>query len=66
MGAARKRYVAKAVPGSGWRVWDRKRGCWWGNDFSAYPETLLAELNGDKRPDRITELSRGSYARKKQ
>jgi len=53
--------VAKAVPGSGWRVWDRKRSCWWGNDFAAHPEALLVELNGPKRPDRITELSRASY-----
>jgi hypothetical protein len=61
MGAPRQRYVAKAVPGSGWRVWDRKRICWWGNYFAAYPDALVVELNGPKRPDRITELSRGSY-----
>ena len=61
MGASTLRYVAKAVPGSGWRVWDRKQNRWWGNHFTAYPASLLVELNGPKRPDRIVELSRGSY-----
>jgi hypothetical protein len=65
MAAASHRYVAKAVPGNGWRVWDRKRRGFWGNFFAAYPEALLAELNGPKRPDRITDLSRGSYAKKR-
>ena len=40
-----------------------RRG-FWGSLFASYPEALLAELNGPKRPDRITELSGGSYARK--
>jgi hypothetical protein len=42
-------------------VWDRKLGRWWGQFFAAYPEALLAELNGPRRPDHITELSRGSF-----
>ena len=52
------RYVARAEPGRGWRVWDRKVRRWWGNAFVAYPVALLAELNGAKRPDRIVELTR--------
>jgi hypothetical protein len=61
MGTSSQRYVAKAVPARGWRVWDRKRSCWWGNFFVAHPEALLVELNGQKRPDQITELSRQSF-----
>lgn len=65
MGAATSRFVCKAVPGEGWRVWDRKLKRWWGNFFPDYPTALLAELNGQKRPDRITELSKASGRRRK-
>jgi hypothetical protein len=64
VGVPSHRYVAKAVPGMGWRVWNRKFSRWWGNFFIAYPEALLAELNGPKRPDRITTLSRSSFAKR--
>ena len=50
------------VAGVGWRIWNRKQRRWWGNFFAAYPTELLAELNGQKRPKRIAELSRASYA----
>jgi hypothetical protein len=54
----RKRYVAKAEAGKGWRVWNRKIQRWWGNYFKHYPELLLDELNGDKNPEEITKLNR--------
>ena len=52
------RFVAKAVNDGGWRVWDRMQKKWWGNPFRQYPEELLAELNGPKRPNRLIELSK--------
>lgn len=58
MSAANKKFVAKAVPGLGWRIWHRKRRKWWGNPFREYPEDLLEELNGLNRLDRIIELSK--------
>lgn len=58
------RYVCRAEAGQGWRIWNRKTGKPWGNYFQAFPEELLAELNGAKRPDVLVELCRESYARK--
>lgn len=55
------RYVARAEPGIGWRIWNRRTRKPWGNYFRSYPAQLLDELNGPKRPDRLTELSRESY-----
>jgi hypothetical protein len=52
------RYVAKAVVGSGWRIWNRKMKRWWGAPFKEFPTALLAELNGLKRPEKLTELTR--------
>ena len=56
MGKPNVRYVAKAIEGVGWRVWNRRANRWWGNPFREYPEELLAELNGPKRPERLIEL----------
>jgi hypothetical protein len=53
------------VAGEGWRVWDRTRKRWWGNPYPVYPTTLPAELNGEKRPERITALSKGTVRPKK-
>jgi len=61
MGAIKHKYVAKAVAGVGWRIWNRKPRRWWGNFFAACPAALLEELNGKKRPGIIAELSRNSY-----
>ncbi|AHX26568.1 hypothetical protein DEDE109153_09155 [Deinococcus deserti] len=52
------RYVAKNVPGVGWRVWSTPVEQWWGNAFPVYPAALLDELNGPKRTDRLLELNR--------
>jgi hypothetical protein len=58
MGKEKRRFVGKSEPGKGWRIWDNKNRRWWGEHYSQYPEQLLAELNGEKRPERITELIR--------
>jgi hypothetical protein len=58
MGTRARRYVAKAVPGEGWRVWDNTLHRWWGNPYHAVPAALLQELDGMKEPERIVELSK--------
>jgi hypothetical protein len=58
VGETKKRFVAKAIPGIGWRIWNRKQAKWWGNPFSHHPEELLLELNGARRPDKIVELTK--------
>jgi hypothetical protein len=60
---AARRFVAQAAAGAGWRVWDKKARRWWGPVFAAHPAELIDELNGAKRPDRLTELVRASVAR---
>ena len=51
----KQRYVAKPFEGL-WRVWNRKRKKWWGNQFKEYPQELLDELNGQKRQREIVKL----------
>lgn len=51
----RRRYVARGVPG-GYRIWDNKTGRWWGDHYEVCPDDLLRELNGERNPQRITEL----------
>ena len=36
---------------------------WWGPVFAAHPASIIDELNGDKRPARLTELMRASDTR---
>jgi hypothetical protein len=60
MAAATARFVARAEAGNGWRVYDRQMRKWWGTRSDRFPEELLAELNGPKRPERIVELTRGT------
>lgn len=50
--------MARAEAGRGWRVWDRKLQRFWGERYRDFPERLLAELNGGKRPERLSELIR--------
>jgi hypothetical protein len=59
MGVKERRFVGKAVPGEGWRVWDRKLNRWWGQVYRELPATLLDELNWNKDPGRLVELTRG-------
>lgn len=61
MGVANHKYVVKAVADKGWRVWDRKMKKWWGNFFKEYPQELIDELNGLRRPCEIVKLSKGCY-----
>jgi hypothetical protein len=56
-------YVARAEADKGWRIWNRNTKRSWGNYFKEYPDQLLKELNGEKRPDVLTELCRISYAK---
>jgi len=65
MGKAHNRFVGKAEAGQGWRIWDTKLHRWWGEIYPAFPEPLLTELNGEKRPARLTELNRQLSPRKK-
>ncbi|MGV3720724.1 MAG: hypothetical protein ACO1SX_07415 [Actinomycetota bacterium] len=58
MGEPDRRFVAKAEAGQGWRIWDRTQKKWWGQPCIQYPEQLLEELNGGKRPDELIRLVR--------
>jgi hypothetical protein len=58
MGKNKRRYVAKAEPKAGWRVWDNKANRWWGQHYNRYPENLLEELNGNKSPEDIITKTR--------
>jgi hypothetical protein len=58
MGEPKRRFVAKAEAGKGWRIWNVKQKKWWGERYQDFPEKLLAELNGGKVPQRITSLIR--------
>ena len=61
---ARKRYVARGVPG-GYRIWDNKRRKWWGDHYELCPDELLAELNSNRDYEKITALLRHYRARKR-
>jgi hypothetical protein len=52
---SRRRYVARGVPG-GYRVWDNRARRWWGDLYEVQPDELVAELNGNADPERITAL----------
>lgn len=56
----RKRFVARAEAGNGWRIWDKQQKRWWGPALSRQPDALVAELNGPKRPARLAELLRSA------
>jgi hypothetical protein len=54
------KYVVRAVPGKGWRIWKRNHGRgadWWGEHFREFPSELVNKLNGQKRPDEIVRLT---------
>ena len=58
MGKPKRRFVAKAEREKGWRIWDNLEKKWWGERYLSFPEHLLAELNGRKRPEELKELIR--------
>jgi hypothetical protein len=55
VGVARRRYVARGVPG-GYRIWDNKARRWWGELYELCPDDLLDELNGEGNYEKITAL----------
>jgi hypothetical protein len=57
MGVTSLRFVARAQPPKGWRVWDRKLKRWWGVHFRECPYALLDELNGEMRHVELTRLT---------
>lgn len=59
------RFVAKAEVGVGWRIWDNTAKKWWGEVYDQHPEALIAELNGQKRPEVLAALARTTTKRKK-
>lgn len=48
---AKRRYVARGVPG-GYQVWDNRARRWWGEAFQRCPDDLVAALN--RRADHAT------------
>jgi hypothetical protein len=58
VGNKRRRFVAKAEAGRGWRIWDNTQKKWWGQHYRRCPEELLLELNAKKRPEVIVKLVR--------
>lgn len=57
MGQNKRKFVAKGVPG-GWRIWNNKTAKWWGELYERQPDELVIELNGEKRPHVLVELTR--------
>ncbi|UOZ09948.1 hypothetical protein [Amycolatopsis sp. WQ 127309] len=63
-GMAKRRYVARGVPG-GYRIWDNKGRRWWGDHYELCPDDLLAELNGAKDPATMTALLKRHRAQRR-
>lgn len=51
MGKPKRRFVARAVAGIGWLIWDKRNGG--GERYANCPASLLKKLNGGKRPEQI-------------
>ncbi|WP_436773627.1 hypothetical protein [Yinghuangia sp. YIM S09857] len=51
----RRRFVARGVPGR-YRIWDNRRGRWWGETYELCPDELLVELNGARDHARVVAL----------
>lgn len=66
MGKPSRRYIAKADSGGFWRIWNKKSKKWWGEYYKRRPDELIDELNGDKRPDVIIELTKKLQIEKNQ
>jgi hypothetical protein len=60
MGKRKRRYVGRAITATGWRIWDNKMQRFWGEVYDPYPQTLLDELNGEKRPQLLANLAKKS------
>ena len=57
MGKPKRRYVARGVPG-GWRIYNKLTKRYWGQLYELQPDDLVAELNGQRRLEVITDLTR--------
>ena len=57
MGKPKRRYVTRGVPG-GWRIFNKLTNRFWGQLYELQPDDLVAELNGQRRPEVITDLTR--------
>ena len=53
---SRRRFVARAEAGRGWRVWDNTLRRWWGPYLVRQPDDLVLELNGLRRQERLNAL----------
>ena len=60
MGQKNRRYVGRAIAATGWRIWDNKLQRFWGEVYDPFPQALLAELNGEKRPQSLCHLAKKS------
>ncbi|WP_206502413.1 hypothetical protein [Streptomyces chrestomyceticus] len=61
---ARRRYVARGVPG-GYRVWDNRGRRWWGDLYELCPDELVEALNGGAVPAKLTALMKRYRALKR-
>lgn len=55
-----RRYVAKAQDDGSWRIWNKLARKYWGQQYNRRPDEIIDELNGEKRPDILTALTRKS------
>jgi hypothetical protein len=60
MGKRKRRYVGRAIATMGWRIWDNKLHRFCGEVYDPYPQTLLDELNGEKRLQLLAHLGKKS------
>ncbi|MEU7155347.1 hypothetical protein [Streptomyces chrestomyceticus] len=61
---ARRRYVARGVPG-GYRVWDNRGRRWWGDLYELCPDELVEALNGGADPAKLMALMKRYRALKR-
>lgn len=58
MGKKRRRFVGKGIPKGGYKIWDSKIKRWWGETYKYYPDELIKELNGDKKPTQLIAITK--------
>ncbi|MFD2472265.1 hypothetical protein [Amycolatopsis silviterrae] len=52
---AKRRYVARGVPG-GYQIWDNRARRWWGEPCQLCPDDLVAALNSGADHATVTAL----------
>ena len=60
MGQRKRRFVGRAIAATGWRIWDVKLRRFWGEVYDPFPQALLDESNGRKRPQSLSHLAEKS------